>query len=137
MLDRIFSDEPFMVLKNSLKAASKRQEVISNNIANVNTPGFKKSDVVFEDALKGAIASSSGSKKLTRTDPKHMAGAASSPAGEVTVKEFTINETSMALNGNNVDIDDEMSKLAKNGLYYTALSDLMKRRFESLKSVLK
>ena len=51
MLEQIMSSSALSAMSRGLQAANLRQEVISNNIANVNTPNFKKSDVVFEDLL--------------------------------------------------------------------------------------
>lgn len=65
MLRQLLGSSQVSVLEQALSAASLRQKVISNNIANVNTPGFKKSNVIFEDLLQEAI---NGEKlQLTRT----------------------------------------------------------------------
>jgi flagellar basal-body rod protein FlgB len=109
----------FKLLERSLQAASLRQAVIANNIANVDTPKFKRSDVRFEDLLQqelnGSVAQISG----RRTDPRHMYIGHSGK--EVTPEVVTDHTTAMNNNLNNVDIDAEMALLAKNQLRYNTL----------------
>lgn len=106
------------LLGKALDASSLRNEVISNNIANVDTVGFKRSDVNFESLLNDLVNSNKINGYIT--DPHHIpigSGSIENVEPEV-VKD---NSTSMRLDGNNVDIDVEMANLAKNQLYYNAL----------------
>lgn len=106
------------LIEKALYASMIKNEVISNNIANVDTPNFKRSDVKFEEILKDAI----DGKKLKGyiTNPRHIPIAPSS-LDSIKPEIVQDNNTSMRLDGNNVDIDSEMSNLAKNQLYYYAL----------------
>jgi len=131
VLDHIFSTEAFLVLKNGIGASAQRHEVIANNIANVNTPGFKKSKVTFEGELKTALKSSKSSS-LAHTNSRHISGSVKSTTS-VLPKKVLVGGTSMTLNGNNVDVDEEMTELAKNTIYYNTLNELMKRKFDGLK----
>jgi len=135
VFDHLFSEDAFLVLKNSLRASAQRHEVIANNIANVNTPNFKKSRVSFEDELKSALKTSGGSS-LVCTSSKHMSGSVGSPAS-VMPKEMLVEKTAMSLNGNNVDVDEEMTELAKNTIYYNALVELMKSKINMLKTAVR
>ena len=73
MLDRITSSPVVSVLQNAMGAATLRQKVISNNIANVNTPNFKKSEVMFEDLLSQELDDSNAGKlKMARTNEKQL-----------------------------------------------------------------
>jgi len=107
-------------LQNGLKAASLRNEVIVNNIANVDTPGYKVSEVRFEDVLVSAF--SSGDLELKTTRPGHLRrrGAATAMVDpEITVSE----DTSYRSDKNNVDIEAQMVALSQNSLqYYTMVS---------------
>lgn len=104
-------------MEGALQAAEMRQRVISNNVANGDTPHFKRSEVLFEELLEQTMGNQQGQLIGKRTNQKHIAiGAASS---SLSVPKVTTDETtSMNNNENNVDIDREMSLLAKNQLSY-------------------
>lgn len=132
MLQSLVSSPKVLILEQSLNAASLRHKVISNNIANVNTPGYKKSEVVFESMLQAAL----NDKKLlmSQTNEKHFQPV-KSPVKTLPVVN-TIPDTSMRTDANNVDIDIEMADLAKNNIYYNAVAQQMGRHFSGLKSVI-
>jgi flagellar basal-body rod protein FlgB len=128
MIDRI-SDKT-RLLEKALDAAWMRNETISNNIANVNTPGYKKSYVRFEELLTDAVDKFqiSGIKKDEKflpigKDTKY------SVSPEIVQEDFT----SMRRDGNNVDIDVEMAELAKNSIKYNALIAQMSKEFSKIK----
>lgn len=108
--------------------------MIANNIANVDTPNFKRSEVKFEDILKDAI---NGTKlRGYVTNPKHI------PIGPPAIDSIQpeiiqVNDTSMRLDGNNVDIDAEMANLAKNQLYYYALVQRVSGELNSIMTAVK
>ncbi|MFD2044096.1 flagellar basal body rod protein FlgB [Ornithinibacillus salinisoli] len=118
-------------LEKSLDYATMKNQTISTNIANVDTPNYKSQDVVFKNVLNDALANSTSAK---RTDARHI------PFGEsqhTPYKIVTNNETAYNHNGNNVDVDKEMSELAKNQIYYQALVDRLNGKFSSLQSVIR
>lgn len=119
-------------LENGLEAASLRQEVISNNIANVETPGFKKSVVAFESLLEDALRKEQISKYLHKTHDNHLPGKFKLPEPKL----VTIKNTSMRNDLNNVDIDEEMALLAKNTIMFQALSEQLNNKFSGLKMVI-
>ena len=82
MLDQILDSPSFNYMQRGMEAANLRQEVISNNIANVNTPNFKRSDVVFETLLAKELGMDEDKNKLkmVRTRDKHLPQAMSSKA---------------------------------------------------------
>jgi flagellar basal-body rod protein FlgB len=101
------------LLNKGLDAASLRGKTIANNIANVNTKGYKREYVDFEDTLKQNM----DNLQLKTTNSKHMNDG--NGYGQITLK--TDNSSSMNADGNNVDIDNEMTNLAANNLMYDAL----------------
>lgn len=105
-------------MEGALQAAEMRQRVISNNVANSDTPHFKRSEVLFEELLEQSMGGNRlGHLTGNRTDQKHIAigtGSLVMPTARV----ITDKTTSMNNNENNVDIDREMSLLAKNQLSY-------------------
>ena len=98
-----------------------RQEVIANNIANVNTPNFRKSNLEFENLLAREIYGEEpdGKLKMARTHDKHLPYKPREFHAEPTIIQD--NSTIMRVDDNNVDIDIEMANLAKNQLYYNAI----------------
>lgn len=118
------------VLETSLSAAATRQEVIANNIANVNTPNFKRKDVRFETELKHAFSHSDESTVDARV--RHLDLDALEPEVYTDYAEL-----SYRYDGNNVDINNENAILAKEQIKYEGLMDSMNRDFSMIKSVLK
>lgn len=119
-------------LGNSLAYSTAKNETISNNIANIDTPNYNAKDVVFKDMMNDVLERSS---KATRTHPKHI------PFTENKANQSfrTIAKTNSTYNhnGNNVDIDSEMAELAKNQIYYQALVDRLNGKFNNLQTVIR
>lgn len=118
-------------LEKSLSYATAKNQAISNNIANVDTPHYSAKDVVFKDVLNNELTSSSAAK---RTHPKHL------PFNETANQSFQmIAETNTMYNhnGNNVDVDKEMAELAKNQIYYRGLVDRLNGKFGNLQTVIR
>lgn len=130
----LFSGRIEQVLERSLDASSLRQRVLANNIANVDTPNFKRSDVSFEATLQSYLQGDGSSLSGIRTDARHIPIGVSTtgpvPSG-VAVEETT---TSLQNNNNNVDIDSEMSQLALNQIRYNALTQQMQSYFSVLRT---
>jgi flagellar basal-body rod protein FlgB len=116
-----------------MSASSLRHKVISNNIANVNTPGFKKSEVAFEQILQQNMGNDENIP-LVRTNTQHLPIRKS--LTEIAPQIHTINTTSFRNDENNVDIDIEMAEMAKNNIYYDAVAQQMTKYFTNMKSVI-
>ena len=121
VLEQIFNSPNFNYMPRAMAAATIRQEVIANNIANVNTPNFRKSNVEFEELLAREIygEESDGKLKMARTHDKHLPYVPPEFRAEPTIE--VDHTTVMRVDDNNVDIDIEMATLSKNQLYYNAL----------------
>lgn len=117
------------LLQSALDASSLRQQVISNNLANAETPGYKSKQVVFEDILKQKLADQSNFVGK-RTDPRHIPIGSSSEIPQAQVVQN--NNTVMQNNGNNVDVDQEMTNMGKNALWYDALTQQLNNQFQDL-----
>lgn len=117
------------LMEKGLDAASMRNTVIANNLANVDTPGFKKSEVVFEYELQKAIRQHRISGVITHEDHLPIGRR---PASEVTPRVVLDHTTAMRNDGNNVDIDREMAALAKNSITYTALAQGIDGEFKKM-----
>lgn len=126
VIDKIlFSDPLPQMLKKALDFQSMRHTIISSNIANVDTPGYKAVDIKFEKELRTAIGSGD-TLVMKTTNPGHIGGKNKDFKG---IKPEIVPEKGVSrVDGNNVDIDREMAKLAENQLMYTATIRAMTKR---------
>jgi flagellar basal-body rod protein FlgB len=111
-------------LEAAMSGLAARQRAIANNVANIDTPNFKSSEVHFEDALSRAISTGAG-----RTQDQSSLNATT---GRATVNDAT----ALRADGNNVDIDREMAMLGEANLTYSALTQVMSARIGILKNVI-
>ena len=111
-------------LRAAMSGLAARQRAIANNVANVDTPGFKASEVRFEDALKAAISRGAGA-----TVTQSSLNAAAS-------RSTLVDATTTRADGNNVDIDREMELLGEANLNYSAMTQVMSTRLAMLRNVI-
>ncbi len=102
-------------LNRSLDAAVLRQQVTAHNLANLNTPRFKRSTVIFEKSLRQALAQTKTGPVTTH--PLHRPAGNALPEPRVQVEQ----QTAVRVDGNNVDLEREMLDLVMNQLRYQAL----------------
>jgi flagellar basal-body rod protein FlgB len=133
MLEKLTSN--LTLREKALDAAWTRNEVIAQNIANVDTPNYKKKTVRFEEYLEDAL-DKDGFKGNT-TDKRHIQiGSASADQAKVKITTEYSN-LSTRLDGNNVDIESEMASLAKNDIRYNAITQSISGSFTRLRSVIR
>lgn len=122
-------------LEKSLNASSLRQKTITNNIANVDTPGYKTMDISFDEILTKEKSKYTNTSSLSfqgyRTDPRHFSIGSSSD--QAVPKLEVEDRTSLLNNENNVDIDYEMAKLAENNIWYSSLTEVINKEFSILR----
>ena len=116
-------------LEQALNYASTKQKVISNNIANVDTPNFKAQDVSFKQVLNEKLESLT----VNRTDRRHFDF---SMKNNTSTNIYT-NNVSYNNSGNSVDIDKEMSNLVTNQIYYNAVTERLSSKFQSIQNVVR
>ena len=135
MLDQLVNAPVIDYMSRGMSAANVRHEVISNNIANVNTPKFKKSDVVFESLLAKELGlfDEQGKLEVVRTHDRHMPIPMKGRAMPEVIMDTS---TTMRTDKNNVDIDKEMANLAKNQIYFNALAKEMGSHFQKVKTII-
>ncbi|WCK52904.1 flagellar basal body rod protein FlgB [Aneurinibacillus sp. Ricciae_BoGa-3] len=121
------------LLEQGLHAASLRQQAISNNIANVDTPHYKAQTVTFEAELQKALQQDDSSFTAYRTNPKHITFGVSDPLNVEPVLQQENTVGPMQNSDNNVDLDSEMSNLAKNQIWYNALVQQTSGQFSKLR----
>lgn len=124
-------DGTINTLTQSLDYAATKNRTIANNVANVDTPAYKSKDVAFKNVLNDQMSTSFETK---RTHSKHITfNSNEAKAFHV----FSKNNTQYNHNGNNVDIDKEMSELAENQIYYQAVVDRLNGKFSNIQTVLR
>ncbi len=128
---KIFS-QSFQLLEQALSTAALKQKVISSNIANVDTPNFKSKQVDFQTVLNDALNVQAISSY--KTNAKHLPFSSEGSQFNPIIK--VNNETKYKENGNNVDMDYEMAQLAKNQLWYNAVTDRVNGQVSNLRTVI-
>ena len=130
----IFRKTSIPKLHKSLDAYTLRQRSITDNIANVDTPGFRRSEVRFEEDLKKVL--NNRGVKGKRTRGKHFqigVGNLKSLRAKIQIPK----DPSIASGKNNVNIDTEMANLAKNAIRFQAASQYISNTFRSLKGAIR
>jgi flagellar basal-body rod protein FlgB len=116
-------------LNTSLNLRQVNQNVISSNIANADTPGYKAKTIDFEPALRDALGISERVVPI-KTDATHFQHQATDPVNPQIYEDPNGVES---LDGNTVDRSAEMFKLAQNQLMYDASTEMLKRKLGMLK----
>ena len=111
----------------------KRQNVITGNMANVHTPGYKPRELSFEKELQAALGLDM-TGRVTRTDKQHIPAVFSpegfGPEWEKTLKPRIIHGE------DRVNVDKEVAKIAKNSLHYNALAQVVKTHFDGIRNII-
>ncbi|WP_150267642.1 flagellar basal body rod protein FlgB [Paenibacillus tepidiphilus] len=124
----------FQRLQAGLDAANIRQNVLANNVANADTPNFKRSDVAFESLLRQQESGIQASLDAKVTDSRHFKfGTGTSLPGPAVSMDAT---TSMNNNGNNVDMDREMALSAENQLRYNSYVQQINSQITMMRTVI-
>lgn len=121
------------IMVRGLDGAMERQEAISNNIANANTPGYKRQDVDFQTALQNEMKNTKKST-LRTTHRKHGPGLDVSREDSFSTKRLS--GFRYKNDGGSVDIDTEMAELAKNNIYYNTLVQQLNTKFNMVNTVI-
>ncbi|VEF48409.1 flagellar basal body rod protein FlgB [Bacillus freudenreichii] len=125
---KLFSGS-FHTIERSLKYSALKHETTAQNIANADTPNYKGKKVSFEEVFNDTVSAA----KIRTTDPRHIENSRQiEPA--ITLSDRRVQYSH---NGNNVDIDKEMSDLASNQIYYSILTERLSGKFNLLQNVIK
>ena len=120
------------VLKAAADASWTREEVLTNNIANVDTPNYKRQDVDFTTYLRSALSRTNGGSSSLTNRVNNL------NYNDIAIRTYTDNSTlSYRLDGNNVDLSTENVELASEQINYNAIIDSMNNEFSRFKTVLK
>ncbi len=125
MLEKLLND-PLQAAQGALDGLSLRHAAISENIANVDTPGYKRKEVPFEQALARSLRNSSAG----------CSGNPCRPNAPFVPQVVRDSGSEMRTDGNNVDVEREMVQLTDNTLRYETLAQAVGGFFTGLKSVI-
>lgn len=125
----LFGDQTAQILKKTLDALSQRQVLVSSNISNIDTPGYKAKDIDFASQLL-EIMDAGNNLSLTITNSRHI-GHSGSDVDSVVFEVFEESDPARA-DGNNVNLDKEMIKLAENQIQYNAAVQLLTKRTSTI-----
>jgi flagellar basal-body rod protein FlgB len=130
MANSFLVDDALSASKIALDGLSQRQQVISRNLANVDTPGYKAQNIDFETALHSAMQGQKG-LALTTTSPSHLASTTDKVG-------FTLSDRpggSVRADGNDVDIDVELTDMSEAGIEYQAVTEAVSKKLSLLKAI--
>ena len=127
------------LLHRALGASSVRQSVIANNIANADTPNYKRTMVNFESELKRAIETEKQrpAMELERTHPDHFTNWQPRNYQDVEIRRVLDYATTTKNNGNNVDAEQEFNLALENQLRYLLLANAANFEFSQVNQVLR
>lgn len=128
-LDSIFA-ENLPGIKKAMDLAYRRNQAITSNIANAETPGYRAADLDFGHELDKAFGANSSSLQLTNPNHQDITG----QSGAHLVQDYS---GMTKPDGNNVDLDIQMGQLAYNKTKYIQATSLVKRQFSIIQSVIR
>ncbi len=127
-------DVNFKALEKDLSFRLKRQNLISSNLANHNTPGFQSKDIRFDEALNSVYDKDRAGESLsemTLTDDMHMDFRDGMLQEVVDPENYVVQAEGIDENG--VDLDREMARMAENSLMYSASTTALKKKLGMLR----
>ncbi len=132
MSDSLFSDNALRTARAALDGLSLRQQAISRNLANVDTPGYKAETINFEETLKHLV-DKDGSLPMDVTNPSHLLPGSQETGFSLATRPGG----SFRADQNNVDVDVEMTDMSETGIQYQAVSQSISQKLMLLKSLAK
>jgi flagellar basal-body rod protein FlgB len=129
MFDVVSQDKTYGMLEEAMNIASARHSLIASNLANIDTPGYKAKDIAFKEELKVAL------DRAHNTDLSQASGSFTYER-RYTPSVFESADTTARQDGNTVDLDQQLGKLAKTTSVYSKASTLYSMKLKLLKQAL-
>lgn len=136
MLDQFFNSISYIALTKAIDTTAMRQKAIAENIANAETPHYKRIEVNFEDAFKQAMEKKPKRLAGFRTCYGHIPINPPTDFNSVAPAIWRENDTYTRADDNNVELDVEMAENAKNDIKSEALMEALSRKFKYLRSAM-
>ena len=123
------------LLGNAIKGASLEQDQIANNLANVNTPNYRRSTTTFKEALQASLGTTASGDALAMKTDDDRQFALDGASGPVAFDpQPQVDETDqMRVDKSNVDIDQESAKLSANSGYQQTMAQLLQAQYKRLR----
>lgn len=121
----LFSNTRLDSLSKAMDLATKRQQLLSNNLANLNVPGYKRKDISFDLTLAEAMGTGNATAQDQLRQFKDMAA------------QHISDETSLRPDGNNVDLEREAMGIAQTQMRYQALAEVTSNYFSNMELAIK
>ena len=136
-MDKPFFEDAGMVrMERFMDLAVRRQKLISSNLSNVDTPGYKTVDIDFEQELQSQMAGSAGQGiSMAVTDTRHLT-TSSGVQGGLPAQAREVEGLTLRNDLNNVNVDREMSELSTNAMKFSAVSQMIAGKFRTLKAAI-
>jgi len=128
------------LLGKTLDLRARRQNLISANLANVETPGYTPTDLSFEAELKSALNKGAAAGSTTGTpNPRHipLKGGGGAGIGLVAGELVELPGKGGSPDGNGVELEGEMGRMAENQIMYNASVQLLTKKFEMMKQAIR
>ena len=129
LLNNIYNNT--LIQEKALDAAWLRNEVLSHNIANVDTPTYQRKDVDFEKYLRNALDSNFDDIIVHKKFNFRFSDKTDIASVRPEIKE-EYNTMAMRIDGNNVDVDEEMAQMAKNTIRYNVMVENINGKFSKI-----
>jgi len=134
VLESLVDNRYLKIMQKTADDAAFRHNLLTNNLANVNTPGYKRVDTAdFGKALKEAVNKDSFRAKVY--DPRHI-DFGRKHLDEVTPEMIVQEQTRFRNDGSSVDLDLESAEMAKNGMRYQMVSQRLRGYFRSYRELM-
>jgi flagellar basal-body rod protein FlgB len=137
-MDGISFGQTVGMLKDAMDGAGAAHSVIANNVANVNTPNFRRSDVSFKEALARTEATTGDPDELAlaTTSDRHIPIGGAQDPEPFSITTTVDTGTQMRVDGSNVDVDQEMAKLSLNSAYAQTMGQLLQNQYTRLRQAI-
>jgi flagellar basal-body rod protein FlgB len=127
-MGKLFTDPAIERAVATLDWCVRRQRLITSNVVNRDTPGYRARDLDFKALMERIHGEGGAGVGLRRTDDRHL-----SASGGALSPDLIVKESSERLDGNSVNLSEEMARLTENNLTYQAVLKRLTRKFQGLK----
>lgn len=124
-----FQNQTINAMEAYMTRLSQRQQIVSSNLANIDTPGFKTKDISFHATMEELLAEDSAGLRTDR--PEHNRG---SVQAFPQVQAFEVAGLTSRTDQNNVDLDREMLKLSETSFSYSLMTQMLRGKFRTIAS---
>ena len=125
----LFEGKTLNAIESYMERLSARQEIVSSNLANIDTPGYKTKEISFHATMDELLADRSSSARLRTTRDRHIDA---DPFGPSIDRVFEPRGLIERADKNNVDIDREMMKLSETSMGYSMMTQFLRGKYQKL-----